>query len=372
MSEAMSFFSFLQQAAIEKCHSAALAWLFSDSNQYISESDKLQIISSWTQVNVRGQLRASVAECNGIDILLEYDDAVIAIENKIKISEHSDQLSKYSTMLTEMFPDRKIMKLFLSLLGEAPSRQDWMMLEYDSVLSSLKRVQTKSEIILDYIENLDKLVTIKNEFLSDHTMFPKVFSDGSSSKLAKQKSVGQSKSALYIAQNGLETILQKAFFQRIAESLNFECAHCLITETRGIALIDIKNPCKIPKLTIESEIIDLGIQVQGATIKAQFESGYDESGRRKQQSATARMALDGSIPRLFELLQLKHFGWRLNPPRTTTSAYYSFSKKIEFPPGSQGFADCTFKDALIAVRESTEECIKLFRQVEEHLTSTST
>jgi hypothetical protein len=80
-----------------------LAWLFSDSNQHFSEHDKLQIISSWTQVNAKGKLRASVAECNGIDILLDYDDAVIAIENKIKISEHSSQLSKYSSVLTEIF-----------------------------------------------------------------------------------------------------------------------------------------------------------------------------------------------------------------------------------------------------------------------------
>ena len=348
-----------------------MAWLFSDSNKYFSGPEKLQIISSWTQVNVKGQLRASVAECNGIDILLEYDDVVIAIENKIKISEHSDQLSKYSSNLTKMFPHRRIIKLFLSLLGEAPSRHDWMTLEYDSVLSSLKRIPTKSEIILDYIENLDKLVTVKNEFLSDHSKFATVFSDGSSAKLAKLKCVGRSELASYIAQNGLETILQKAFFQRIAESLDFKCAHCLITETRGMALIDIKNPCETPRIIIASEMIDLGIQIQGVTIKAQFESGYDEFGSRKQQSASARKALDSSIPRLFELLRLKHFGWRLNSPRTPTSAYYSFSKRIRFPPGSQGFADCTYNEALIAVRESTEECISLFKQVEESLTSTS-
>lgn len=138
-----------------------------------------------------------------------------------------------------------------------------------------------------------------------------------------------------------------------------------------MALIDTKNPSEIPKLTIASETIDLGIQVQGATIKAQFESGYDEFGSRKQQSATVRKALDGSIPRLFELLQLKRFGWRLNSPRTTTSAYYSFSKKIRFPPGRQGFADCTFNEVLIAVRESAEECIMLFKHIEERLASTS-
>jgi hypothetical protein len=73
-----------------------------------------------------------------------------------------------------------------------------MMLEYDSVLSSLKRVPTKNEIILDYIENLDKLVTIKNEFLSDHSKFANVFSDGSSSKMAKLKCVGQSNLAFQV------------------------------------------------------------------------------------------------------------------------------------------------------------------------------
>lgn len=80
MREEKSFFSFIQQASIEKCHSAALAWLFSDSNSHFSEDVKRGILSEWCQAKVGGKpekATKAINEYKNIDILIKCDDAVV-------------------------------------------------------------------------------------------------------------------------------------------------------------------------------------------------------------------------------------------------------------------------------------------------------
>ena len=262
----MSYFSFIQQASIEKCHSAALAWIFSGSNTHFSDDTKTKILSSWSNTPVTGKLKKLIVEYKNIDILLEFEDVVIAIENKIKISEHDNQLAKYTETLAGDYPDHKVIKLFLSLAGEDPTEPDWIKLEYDSVLASLKSFPVSSEIIQDYAENLECLVSAKNEFLNDHIKFPNVFTDGNKPKLQKLLEISNlphlPATAKYISFNGLETILQKAFFHRLIAMHDFKCKKIVISETRGNGLIDFRGLEGIAPLGIEGgNFIEFGIQI---------------------------------------------------------------------------------------------------------------
>jgi hypothetical protein len=363
----MSFFSFIQQASIEKCHSAALAWIFSGSNSYLSEEEKRGILHNWCKVSVCGKFENVFTEYKNIDILVEYDDLVVAIENKIKISQHDQQLFRYTQVLEGSFPGRKVLKVLLSLSGEVPHEKDWMSLTYDKVLESLKPHAPNSEIIEDYIKNLERLVGARNEFLANHTKFKNVFTDGGKPKHLKSND-GRSPitTVSYISDNGLETLFQKMFFQRIIDAIGFQCIHTIVSETRGNALIDFKNPAGMPLLTIEGEAIDLGIQIQGNTVKAQFEVGLDSNGVRKAKSVAKGQVLVRAIPRIYEEIKLAEKGWRLNRPRNPASDYHSFSKKIVFPSGSKGFSDCPLPASLAAVRDSIEVCMQLFRDASEY------
>ena len=370
----MSYFSFIQQASIEKCHSAALAWIFSGSNTHFSDDTKTKILSSWSNTPVTGKLKKLIVEYKNIDILLEFEDVVIAIENKIKISEHDNQLAKYTETLAGDYPDHKVIKLFLSLAGEAPTEPDWIKLEYDSVLASLKSFPVSSEIIQDYAENLECLVSAKNEFLNDHIKFPNVFTDGNKPKPQKLLELSilpnLPATAKYISFNGLETILQKVFFRRLIAMREFNCKSIAINETRGNALIDFRGLDGIPAFSLGSgNSIELGIQVQGKTIKAQFMDSLESSDNRSPRSPATKKKLDNSIPAIFEVLQLRDKGWRMNRPKKADSAYYSFSKKINFPCPKAEFYECSTEECLKTIVDHFNECAEILMDVHEGLAS---
>ena len=370
----MSYFSFIQQASIEKCHSAALAWIFSGSNTHFSDDTKTKILSSWSNTPVTGKLKKLIVEYKNIDILLEFEDVVIAIENKIKISEHDNQLAKYTETLAGDYPDHKVIKLFLSLAGEDPTEPDWIKLEYDSVLASLKSFPVSSEIIQDYAENLECLVSAKNEFLNDHIKFPNVFTDGNKPKLQKLLEISNlpnlPATAKYISFNGLETILQKAFFHRLIAMHDFKCKKIVISETRGNGLIDFRGLEGIAPLGIEGgNFIEFGIQIQGNTIKAQFMDSLESNENRRPKSPATKDILDNNIPNIYEGLQSSNKAWRMNRPKKSDSAYYSFSRRIDFSNGKSEFYECSAEECLKTFVKHFNDCAEILKHTHEALAS---
>jgi len=370
----MSYFSFIQQASIEKCHSAALAWIFSSSNTHFSDETKTKTLSSWCNAPVTGKLTKLIVEYKNIDILLEFEDVVIAIENKIKISEHDNQLAKYTKTLAEDYPGHKGIKLFLSLAGEDPTEPGWQKLEYDSVLASLKSFPVSSEIIQDYTENLESLVSAKNEFLNDHTKFPNVFTDGNKPKLQKFLEISNTPylpaTANYISFNGLETIFQKAFFRRLIAKYDFKCKKIIISETRGNALIDFRGLVEIAPLAIEGgNSIELGIQIQGNTIKVQFMDSHESNENRSPESPAIKKILDNNIPNIFDAQELSDKGWRMNRPKKSDSAYYSFSRKIFSSNDKKEFYQFSAEECLKTIVDRFNECAHVLSQVNQELAS---
>ena len=360
----MKFFEMIQRAAMEKTHSSAIAWLFSDSNSSFNDNEKKQLISALTRIQIDGEFINVFTEYKNIDVLLVYKDHVVAIENKIKISEHDQQIEKYDGILLKDFPTKLIVKVFLTLIGENASNSEWLTLSYDQLLAELKSLRPSSEIICDYVENLDLLVKCKQQFLIDHTSFPNVFRDGSKRKYEKTHQSDKCALAKYISDNGLETIFQRAFLFKLKKEITtISSRHVFINETRGNALLDYKNPSELPELTLDGKIVDIGIQFQGKTLKIQFENGFDRYGKRKERNLSIRVVLDNYIKDIFVQLDLKSYGWRINFPRSKDSEYYSFSKNIPFNDEKIGFAENSFDDCVKAIQCGYIECKEVLEKL---------
>lgn len=359
----MRFFEMIQRAAMEKTHSSAIAWIFSDSNEQFDNENKQQLISALTGTKIDGEFVNVFTEYKGIDVLLEYKDHVVAIENKIKITEHDGQLKRYDYTLKQDFQTKTIVKVYLALIEEKPC-QDWIPLSYDTLLEELNKLShsASGEIINDYLDNLKKLVECKSEFLRDHRNFANVFNDGSKKKF--EKTHQSNASAQYISDNSLETILQRAFFLKLSEEVNKSSVHLFIGETRGNALLDYKNPSVLPRLLLDKQEVDIGIQFQKNTYKIQFENGLEADGKKKQKNQNVRKVLDKYIKEIYDRLGLHKDHWRINSPKNRNSAYYSFSKKIPFNSPKSGLAENSFEDCVESIKKAFRDCEEVLPRIE--------
>lgn len=92
------------------------------------------------------------SEWNNIDILLisENNKLVITIENKIDSSEHSDQLKRYSKIINKYFVDYDKIFVFLTPTGDKPSDSNWLIMDYEPILTILEKIiKTKEQSISD-------------------------------------------------------------------------------------------------------------------------------------------------------------------------------------------------------------------------------
>ncbi len=81
-------------------------------------------------------------EWRNIDLLVvsNSNKLVIAIENKIDSSEHSNQLTRYSEILSTEFPNYRKVSLFLTPAGDVPSDQTWIPVSYSELVQTIERV----------------------------------------------------------------------------------------------------------------------------------------------------------------------------------------------------------------------------------------
>ncbi len=103
-------------------------------------------------------------EWHNIDILIEFDDTVIAIENKIGSLEHSNQLERYFKIVEEAFPTKRKVLCYLTPTGNQSSMSNhYIELGYKQIVSDLEDILTLYDSSLnervvtymqDYIENL--------------------------------------------------------------------------------------------------------------------------------------------------------------------------------------------------------------------------
>ncbi len=167
-------FDALRVGRAEVRHSNFLAWLLDPSESHclgstfltplVSELCRLLGISP--QPILASALSARIMrESNRIDVLIIFDAArtVIAIENKVDASEHTDQLGRYSRTLEAIFPGWTHIKVYLTPKGELPSQSDWHAFGYRDIhrlvadATTLAKPHVQSDV-LTFIEHYQRLL----------------------------------------------------------------------------------------------------------------------------------------------------------------------------------------------------------------------
>ena len=129
-------------------HSNFLAWMFNQSeNHSIKESFLSSFLSNVTGENIDtytnknvNVFREYVGRDGRIDILIEFDELVVCIENKIESPESDNQLEIYKTILETNFPKKEHLYIFLTPDGRQSEklRDLYIPVSYENVSQILE------------------------------------------------------------------------------------------------------------------------------------------------------------------------------------------------------------------------------------------
>lgn len=311
-----NLFEVIGMAGVERIHSQMLAWIF-DAN-VLTAAHKAEILTELTGQADKYVTVRVYTEYNYRDILIETESAIIVIENKIKSTEHDEQLTRYQQALERYALPRRF--IYLSLLPEDITNSNWTRKTYDDLHSTLSRHVFTSPsnfdeyVFNEYVHAVGDLVAVVKSFDRNHADFPNVFTEGSLSKHDKCVRVSENTNLQnYVRANQLETALQRHFIAKIRKRVVPSAARYRIEETHGVALLQIV----IADLMFDGLKFELGIQFQGKTAKLNC-AAHDYANSSCNQ-----------LPRKVKVeFQKKGKNLRVNLPHT--KAYVSLSKKLEF------------------------------------------
>ena len=350
---------------MEKVHSAMIGWMLSDKCNAFEPNGK-KAKSQLLQDIFQEEESARVDEFDSIKVIIEWKNIDILvvtklkdvekcwiIENKIKSSQHSDQLNRYvkimdcewqmssrqylsyfkdSTKFADKafkinpYKDKDKAYCFLSLIDEKPIAADsvnWKCTQYSKLAQNLELAlrganQTNKDypFVSEYLSCITKLNDAINAFLKDHKSYPNVFTDGWMQKEEKSKDYkGLNK---YISENGLETIFQKCFLSHIIPQTKFRELKDIVSETHGTALVDFPY-CSIGNTRF-------GFQFQDGTFKVQVLEEYEKDDSAKIQAFLEKWEI--IFPK--DQKQLKNtpfYGWKKNESKEGKKAYISICKR---------------------------------------------
>lgn len=327
---AQNFFEVVGMANIERIHSQM--WLYFFQDDLLDNSQKSYILNTFFGTEGEYKSFQCYTEYENIDVVITVDneEKIFAIENKVKISQHSDQLKRYSKILEEKFKGKPLHCVYLSLIGENPFAQNWSPGSYNDLLETLQVVYFKKsknlqeQIFNEYVNSIKRLIEVFDKFSNHHEDFFQVFLDGNKTKDKKREliesgSYYQNDDQKYIALNQLETIFQRNFLFRIARAMHMEAY--FHSEKFPKAHIDEGNGTAILHIDIQEDSDDkkfvFGIQFQANAVKITYSKKDYHNGFAGElgKSKLAEFEKFGSEK-----------GLRFNPPRT--KAYMSLSKKI--------------------------------------------
>lgn len=346
-----NFFDAIGIADMEKVHSAVIGWMLSCNCSAFNITTKSELLQNIFHVEKDDRVEKFDSievyiEWRNIDILILTENKCWVIENKIKSSQHSDQLNRYAKILNcqklmsptqfqkylddkDGFPINNL-KLkdnpyvsyekaycFLTLIDEQPiidkDGVEWKNIHYsqlsgfvEEALSKAKKDHKDYIIINEYLECIKGLSSALNEFIKNPGKYPNVFEDGRKRKEDKEDKEDETQQ--YICTNGLETIFQKCFLSSlIPKTLFRELSRFKISETHGTAHVDfIYSP--IQKVTFQ-------IQFQDGTFKIQIiGDNLDPKPFLEEWNGKLKKYLEN------------HHGWSVNKSQKEKKAYISISK----------------------------------------------
>jgi hypothetical protein len=331
-----NIFEYLLMPDMEKLHSQMICWLLSKDCEVLSSNQKKGLISKLCGSELDINIEDVITEQNNIDITIICEKHLIIIENKLKSSQHSDQLEKYKQLSHDLANGKQVLYLFLTLSGEKAKTEGWINCTYRDIVKFLSeniyienyKLQNNVEhlFVNEYFKFIQALTDTLEYFLENHSDFENVFYDkkiGKTKKLYKSKLYNEKQK--FISKNGLETIFQKCYLSQIIEGLKASLSESYeieMNETRGIAILDIyfKSP-----VLINNRSFKIGLEYQGDTFKFNviLAKGYNESNKNfLEEPLNVVKIFDGlSKEQMFKYT-------KFNPPKTR--AYVSISKKCQF------------------------------------------
>jgi hypothetical protein len=278
------FFEFIAAADAEKVHSQTIGWIFSNDCDVFDSNEKRAILSELIykdQYNTVDLTPKKVeVEVNDIDILITCsDNNLVVIENKIKSSQHSNQLFKYEYLTARneesawqcyfqwksqeecnkirsqvdgdykrfleaiyerqksndfkwklVNQEKNPYYIYLTLIEEEPqgTKDKWNKLSYwrlyevlSKYLSNKKHQNTENFWILkSYVSTIQNLSSAANLFIQKPKNFEFVFTVGKQAiENIKPEELQDGTPQSYIKLLRLETLLQKWFYSKLIEDL---------------------------------------------------------------------------------------------------------------------------------------------------------
>ena len=373
-----NFFDAIGVADMEKVHSAVIGWMLSDKCEAFDIATRSELLQQIFGIEGEYEEFDSIEshiEWKNIDILIVtkkegFEPKCWVIENKIKSSQHSDQLNRYVQILncpylmsslkystyfdSDAEKKEKLRKewgikkennpywavknksyCFLTLIDEKPISSGnviWKSTQYSNLSSYLKfalrnanRDSKDYPIIEEYQRCIHELSVAIKDFLDNdnHTRYPNVFTDGYLPKEEKTFKNYEGR-AKYISENGLETIFQKCFLSHIIPRTKFGKAGVFnaveISETHGTALANFP-------FHSEGDII-FGFQFQDGTFKIQVAGVYDKDDLNASDKIKAFLEhWEKHIPKDQKEPRDEVFnGWKKNESKEGKKAYISISR----------------------------------------------
>ncbi len=167
-----NIFSILKMESYEIRHSNFIAWLLDPNESHnlghsflkpfledIFSENKVDFIKNYYIDEYISKIELQnikiFREYYNIDLLVISDEFVICIENKIFAQEHSDQLSKYTKTLEEVFKDKKHIFIFLTPLGNSAKKEENSNIY---ISYSYRKIKKNIEAIIDNNDKIDQKV----------------------------------------------------------------------------------------------------------------------------------------------------------------------------------------------------------------------
>lgn len=225
-----TFFNRIGIADMERVHSAIIGWMLSDECEAFCISVRSELLIKLFGYNANRIFTKieSLIEWKNIDILFFTEDNTghkdcWVIENKIKASQHSNQLMKYVEIVNQDYPDCQKHFAYLTLIGETAlcNTDEWKNITYQQLEFFLQnnvqklRDNTDAVILKEYYLSIVQLNHVVNTFIASPQQYPNVFTDGWKSKEQKYTICYKDDISKFIGNNNLETIFQKMYFTQV-------------------------------------------------------------------------------------------------------------------------------------------------------------
>lgn len=408
MTTKRSFFDLLALADVERVHSAVIGWLLSSDCDALTERERSQVLNELfglPQDRAIYKTSEMRLEWENIDILwlTETHDGqkeCWILENKIKSSQHRNQLDKYVSIIKDKDSEYKGYTqhyCFLTVVGE-PAKSSKVLYQnrtYAELVSILNPYFTESKVESDwtiareYFETIRRMTEVTKTFLEKPANFSHVFTDGNKSmreKLNSPKWADLSEFEKYISEKGMETLMQKYYLYKVMEEVLGKPKDALIKrwhvgETHGNADMAIHFEAYPERVFTDStkkkwywvygsedEIpYQFDISFQNGTFKFAISDRYWsnecwENNRHVPRSQNAVKKFVELWEGIFK--ELKTQDMTLNHPKKNGRARLSLSYSIEKLESSrEGLWFCWDKEVFIEiVKKEFEKAIGLRRQ----------